>query len=121
MSYLSVSKLIVFINNSFMSNKRVFFIKKNKYLVKILNLLKDTKIIKTFFYKEKTIMCIVNFKSLYKKIILISKSSKKVYFNLNEIKKNLNKNYLISTNKGIKKIKECKRDKIGGEVILMYY
>ncbi|MGX7582575.1 30S ribosomal protein S8 [Candidatus Vidania fulgoroideorum] len=117
MSYYSLSILIVYINNSFKSKKKVFFIYKSKYLISILNHLKKIKIIKTFFYKKKTIMCVINLNSKYKFIRLISKSSKKVYFNLKDINEKSN-NYILSTNQGINSIKYFRKKKIGGEVIL---
>ncbi|MGX7577356.1 30S ribosomal protein S8 [Candidatus Vidania fulgoroideorum] len=115
-----LSNLLVYINNYFFSNKKVFFTYKSKYIINVLKVLKHLKIIKNFFYKKKNLMCVLNNYSLYKKLKIISKSSKKIYFKCTDLKKYYDKNYILSTSHGLLTLKECLIKNIGGEVIFSY-
>ena len=107
-------------------SKRYFIIQNRKKICEnILKILWDEGFIAGYtLYKIDKLQIFLkyrNSKPVIQSIKLISKPSKKIYYSIKQIWKiDSNKSFIIiSTNKGLKSIIECKKLKIGGEPLLI--
>ena len=115
----SISKL----KNAQLSKKTIVNLKRKKQLETLLRVIWSEGLIlgfkinstniKVFLKYNKTKPCINSLK-------LVSKSNHKIYLTIKKVWK-LSTAYsclIFSTNKGLKSIKECKRQNLGGELFL---
>ena len=117
------SLLFLNLKNAQLSNKSFTF-QKNSHKNRVcLQFLWNKGFIFSFSIVKKKIK--INFKyfksaPVLKYLKTISKPSRKIYFSFKQIcKLNSNKDFLFSTNQGLKSIIECKNIKLGGELILL--
>jgi len=129
MSNYYLADLFVCIKVAYKARMSYTKVPKSKLIVKFLHLLYKIGIIKTFFISLKNNFIIVYLK--YKKngqpliysIDLISKPSKRIYWNLTMLSKNYRKNslatfYILSTSKGLLTSNEALLQyKVSGEVL----
>lgn len=119
--------MISSIKNGLLSNKKFIKTQKQKNCEAILNILWDEGFIlgyKTCKFEPKSIIIFLKYSKnvpSIKSIKSISKPSLKIYYSLKQLwKLNLNQSLIIvSTNKGLLSVEECKKLKIGGEPVVI--
>ena len=105
--------------------KRSFVIqKKTKISEAFLNLLWDEGYISGYKNSQKNLKIFLKYKNgipVIKSFKIISKPSKKKYYSTKQIwKMNSNKTFsVISTSKGLKSLFDCKKEKLGGEPVII--
>jgi len=101
---------------------------RKRFCEDVLNILWDEGYIlgyKNVLHKDKTKIKIYlkysGEKPVIKSLKLLSKPSKRIHYSLPQLWKiNSNTSFLlVSTNKGLKTLAECKRSQIGGEPLFM--
>lgn len=110
------------IQNAQLANKKVVFQKKKKVCESFLNVLWDEGYISGYTIDKQNDNLIIflkyhNNKPVIKKIKCISKPGSRIFYTIKQLWKiDSSKNFLIlSTNKGLKTLNECKKLNIGGE------
>lgn len=114
------------LKNGQLSKKPFIFQKKTSICSKILNILWDEGYILGYKIYHNNPTCFIIFLKYYKfnpcinKINAISKPSRRVYLSIKDIWKIENELglYILSTNKGILSLKNCKRLNVGGELLV---
>ena len=111
MNYYILSDLIIRLKLAYKCHLISIKVLKNKFSIKFLNILYKIGIIRGFFILENENKILVYLKYKNKRatiydIKVISKPSKRVYWNLNLLSKNYRKHaisnfYIISTSKGL--------------------
>lgn len=110
------------------TRKKFILHKQTKMCLKLLNLLWDENLILGYspLYENSNFIKIFLKYLLYKipsinNIKIFSKSNKNIYLSLSNIwkLKYLNINYVISTSKGLLSLKNCKKFKLGGKLLLI--
>lgn len=121
-----VSSLISHIKLNLKKKKIVLLQKKTKFIIKLLNALWDEKLIYGYYiFKFDFVKIYLKFnksgESLIQDIKLISKTGRRVYMSIHEIRnlKRINENYYIffNTSKGILSHKKALAFNVGGEVL----
>ena len=118
--------MIANIKNGHLSKKSFVLQKRKNICEKVLNVLWDEGFILGYsIIDEKSIKIYLKYTNdgqpVINSIKSISKPGHKLYYSAKQIWKiDTNKNFKIfSTNKGIKSIIECKKNKIGGEPLIL--
>jgi len=111
MHYHSFSDLIIRLKLAYKNHYVSVKIKKNKFAIKFFSLLQKIGLIRgfSFIFSENYILVYlkyINSKFCFSNINIISKPSKRIYYNLNFLSKNYRRNdfstiYIISTSKGL--------------------
>jgi small subunit ribosomal protein S8 len=128
MGFNHFNELLVKICNAQKSKKRVVICLKTKIALKLIDILKNEGFILGFSHfkiKSKTFLKIflkyVKFLPVILKVKIISKPSKRIFFNAKSISKfSVNKTglLLLHTNQGLLTHKQCKSFNVGGEVLV---
>jgi small subunit ribosomal protein S8 len=110
------------IQNAQLTKKLFIYQKKTKLCELFLTFLWKNNLILGYFLKNqkyKIFLKYVNKKPVIKTIRLVSKPNKKVYLSTKQLWKIkiTNKILVVSTNKGLKSLNECKKENIAGELI----
>lgn len=115
--------LFLVIKNAQLAKKHFIFIKNTNINTIVLNFLWDNGYIFCYYiYKNKIKIHFkyLNNYSIIKKIKIISKPSRDLYFSLKQLYKLKQlKRFILFTSDGLKFIHECKYNKIGGKVLLI--
>lgn len=111
--------------NAQLSKKTIAINKRNKFCEKFLMLLWRKKFILGYkvvkFNKIKIFLKYKKNKPVINKLFFLSKPGNKIYYSIKQIWK-LKANdsvFLFSTSKGLKSLFECKKQNIGGELVLI--
>lgn len=114
------------IQNAQLANKKVAFQKRKKVCELFLNILWDEGYISGYTIDKHNDNIIIflkyhNNKPAIKKIKCISKPGSRIFYTVKQLWKiDSSKNFLIlSTNKGLKTLNECKKLNIGGEPFII--
>lgn len=112
------------IQNAQLTKKPVIFLNKKKLYTNILKLLWFEGFILGYKLANKKIKLFLKYfknKSAITFLKVISKSSLKFYFSANQIWKIKTKRlvFIFSTNKGLKTLLNCKRQNIGGKLLII--
>lgn len=117
--------LLINIKNSQISNKKFLLQKKNNVYINVLNLLWNNGYILCYCIVKtglKISLKYINFKPVIKFIKLIFKHNKKLFFSVKQLwKLNQNMFFIISTNYGLKSLNACKKENIGGKLLLIIF
>ncbi len=120
-----VQQLILKINNALVKQKGIFFIKKSKNCLTILNFLYCQGFILGYFETDKKIIVYLKNKKLgnsFSKIRFLKKKGLRYHFKykdskfLNNLKKDI---VILSTSKGLLTLDEAFKLKIGGEFFFL--
>jgi ribosomal protein S8 len=125
---INVIKYLIQIKNASALNKKLVIVPCKKYFLNILNILYKEGLILSFKYVKifnlpnlyiKIVLKQSHNKNFFKKFKLISKPSKKVYFNYKSIcRLTLKKtDYFFSTNIGLLTASDCKKHRVGGTLL----
>jgi len=121
----SLYDMISNIKNGQLSKRNFVIQKRKKICENILKIMWDEGFIKGYtLYQMDKLQIFLKYnksKPVIQAIRSVSKPSKKIYYSIKQIWKiDSNKCFMIiSTNKGLKSIIECKKLKIGGEPLLV--
>ena len=112
------------IKNGILAKRKFIFQQRKKNCEPLLKILHKEGFILGYKIKADKIKIFLKYKkqqSNINSIKIISKPGRRIYYSIKQIwKLNSNKYFIIlSTNKGLKSITECKKLKIGGEPILI--
>ena len=125
---LSIIKALVSIKNGCRLNKRTINLKFNKKYLNLLTILYKEGFIQSFFINSSKLSTTIYLRFFQNKNILsnlkfISTPSRQKfisYFNLCRI--NTKKIFvLLTTNKGLLTLPECKKQKIGGKILFLIF
>ena len=122
----NILNMFIKLKNSQLVKKNYIFQRKSFFCSKILNILWDEGYIlgyKNSDFDPKIFEIFLKYnenKPAIKSIKFISKPSKRIYFSSKQLFKiNLNLGlFLISTNKGLLSLQECKKLNLGGEPLV---
>jgi len=127
MTNYKIWNMITSLKNGYLAKKSFIIQKKQRYLLSVLNILWEEGFIQGFSFFDnkkaiKNIKIFLNYKrnySVIKNITLVTKPSKKIYLDIKQIWKIQTKSdlYLFSTTKGVLTLSQCKKRKLGGELI----
>jgi ribosomal protein S8 len=117
---------LITIKNAQISKKSVVFIKKSKKIEIILKLLWFENFILGYKTINKNVKVFLKYSNSclpsisFLKFISLKKT-KDIHFSKEKIWKIINKNffYLFSTNLGLKTLKGCKKNNVGGKLVLI--
>jgi|KNS12Surf_metaT_FD_contig_31_5306892_length_678_multi_3_in_0_out_0_2 small subunit ribosomal protein S8 len=128
MGFSILNKLLIKIRNAQKSKKRVVICSKTAMTQRLVSILKVEGFILGFSHFEfgskkflKIFLKYLNFLPTISKIKVISKPSKRIFFNSKSISKFSNNTtglLLLHTNQGLLTHKQCKLLNIGGEVVV---
>ena len=114
------------IQNAQLANKKIVFQKRKKVCESFLNILWDEGYISGYTVDKLNNNIIIflkyqNNKPVIKKIKCISKPGSRIFYTVKQLWKiDSSKNFLIlSTNKGLKTLNDCKKLNIGGEPFII--
>lgn len=114
------------IQNAQLANKKIVFQKRKKVCELFLNILWDEGYISGYTVDKLNNNIIIflkyqNNKPVIKKIKCISKPGSRIFYTVKQLWKiDSSKNFLIlSTNKGLKTLNDCKKLNIGGEPFIV--
>ena len=114
------------IQNAQLANKKIVFQKRKKVCELFLNILWDEGYISGYTVDKLNNNIIIflkyqNNKPVIKKIKCISKPGSRIFYTVKQLWKiDSSKNFLIlSTNKGLKTLNDCKKLNIGGEPFII--
>jgi len=128
MGFNALNKFLIKICNAQKSKKRVIVCVKTTIILKLTSVLKNEGFILGFTHFEvnsknflKIFLKYTNFLPTISKIKIISKPSKRIFFDSKSITKfnvNITGLLLLHTNRGVLTHEQCKLLNIGGEVIV---
>lgn len=115
---------LIAIKNSQMTKKGFVLLKRTRILISFLNLLWNEGYILGYKSSQKLVKIFLKYNNcnpVIRSLTLLSKSSKKRYYSVQQIWK-INSNegfFVISTSKGFKSLLSCKKENIGGEPFII--
>lgn len=112
------------IKNAQLVKKPIIYLKKQKQCEKFLTLLWNEGFIlgyKLYFKKIKIFLKYSKNKPVINCLKIVSKPSRKIYFSASQLWKINSKNFyiIISTNCGLYSLLECKKQNVGGEILII--
>jgi small subunit ribosomal protein S8 len=110
------------IQNGQLNKKLYIYQKKTNMNSEFLNFLWKNNLILGYFSQSKRMKIFLKYarnKPAIKSILLIAKSNKRIYLSVKQLwqLKITSKLVVISTSKGLKNLKECKKQNIAGELV----
>lgn len=115
---------LIAIKNSQMTKKGFVLLKRTRILISFLNLLWNEGYILGYKSSQNLVKIFLKYNNcnpVIRSLTLLSKSSKKRYYSVQQIWK-INSNegfFVISTSKGFKSLLSCKKENIGGEPFII--
>ena len=112
------------LKNGQMANRAFIYLPRKKNCEDYLKVLWNEGFILGYLvenYKIKIILKYVNDKPVINSLNLISKPSRRIFYSVKQIWKiNSSQHFILfSTNKGIKTIIDCKKERLGGEPVVL--
>lgn len=112
------------IRNAQLNKKLFIYHKKTKLSKLVLNFLWENNFILGYFFQNKKYKIFLKYvknKPVIKTMQVLSKLNKKIYLSTKQLWKIKvsNKLLLISTTKGLKSLKDCKKQNMAGELVVI--
>lgn len=118
----NIIKFLLKLKNASLVRKEKIVVNNQKAILPLLNILYREGYIQSFFLQDKEIVILLRYnynKNIFKNLKIFSKISQLVYLSYSDICRVYNNNIILvfSTNKGYLTNMQCKKYKIGGQLL----